>query len=161
MTTTTRRDFAALEARRRQAFALLDEGLAPAEVARRVGVSRAAVCQWQRRARRATPWQRGRLGRPPKLTARHKEKLRHALVRGAQAHGFLNDLWTLPRVAAVLARLTGVRLHPAHVGRVLGALGWSTQRPAHRALQRDEAAIARWKKSTWPALKKTPGTSGA
>jgi transposase len=78
------------------------------------------------------------------------------LVQGPQAHGFLNDLWTLPRVAEVTARLTGVRLHPGHLWRVLGQMGWSVQRPTGKAIQRDEAAIAHWKKHTWPAFKKSP-----
>ena len=79
-----------------------------------------------------------------------------ALGRGARYHGFSADLWTLPRVAELIQRQSGVRLHPGHVWRVLGRLGWSLQRPAGKAVQRDEAAIARWKKHTWPALKKSP-----
>ena len=50
----------------------------------------------------------------------------------------------------------GVRYHPAHVWRLLGQLGWSCQRPAGRALERDEEAIQRWKKYRWPQLKKKP-----
>jgi hypothetical protein len=47
------------------------------------------------------------------------------------------------------------------VWRVLGALGWSVQKPERRAFQRDEAAIAHWKQHTWPALKKKPGAKSA
>jgi transposase len=39
---------------------------------------------------------------------------------------------------------------------LLRALGFSCQRPAKRALQRDEAAIRQWRTKRWPALKKTP-----
>ena len=105
---------------------------------------------------RGDAWKRRPLGRRPKLTPTHKLKLEQALLQGAQAHGFLNDLWTLPRVAELIHRQTQVRLHPGHVWRVLGRMGWSIQRPAGKAVQRDEAAIARWKKHTWPALKKSP-----
>jgi hypothetical protein len=38
------------------------------------------------------------------------------------------------------------------VGRILKASGWSWQKPVHRATQRDEAAIRRWKEERWPAL---------
>ena len=96
------------------------------------------------------------MGRRPKLKPGDKQQLEKALLQGAQAHGFLNDLWTLPRVAELIHRQSGVRLHPGHVWRVLGRMGWSIQRPAGKAVQRDEAAIARWKKHTWPALKKSP-----
>jgi transposase len=96
------------------------------------------------------------LGRRPKLGPSNRQQLGKALLQDAQAHGFLNDLWTLPRVAELIHRQSGVRLHPGHVWRVLGRMGWSLQRPAGKAVQRDEAAIARWKKHTWPALKKSP-----
>jgi transposase len=49
----------------------------------------------------------------------------------------------------------GVRLHRAHVGRLLTTLGWSGQKPERRALERDEAAIARWKRYRWTATKET------
>jgi transposase len=142
---------------------LLARQVPQAEVARRLGVTAAAVCKWDRRrkAGKGAAWKRRPLGTPPKLTPRHKEQLRRVLLAGAQAHGFLTDLWTLPRVAAALATTCGLRLHPGHLWRVLGALGFSPQRPARRAFQRDEAAIARWKKRTWPALKKKPAGSAA
>ena len=159
----TKRDFGVLEERRRAGMKLLGRQVAQAEIARRLGVSRAAVCQWQAqcRGRRGAAWKRRPLGAPPKLTAAHKVQLARLLQQGAQAHGFLNDLWTLPRVADVLAQTCGVRLHCGHLWRVLGALGWSVQKPERRAFQRDEAAIAHWKKHTWPALKKKPGVRAA
>lgn len=48
----------------------------------------------------------------------------------------------------------GVSYHPAHVSRLLRALGLSLQKPARRANQRDEETIERWKQEGWPALKK-------
>jgi transposase len=48
----------------------------------------------------------------------------------------------------------GVSYHPRHVGRVCQAIRWSPQQPARQARQRDEAAITRWRKDTWPALKR-------
>jgi hypothetical protein len=35
-------------------------------------------------------------------------------------------------------------------------LGWSVQRPVRRAAERDQAAIVRWIKETWPRIKQTP-----
>jgi transposase len=163
MKAKTKRDFAALEQRRREGIRLLAQAVPQAEVARRLGVTPAAVCKWaaRRKAQPGRAWQRRPLGKPPKLTAAHKQQLRRALKEGAQAHGFLNELWTLPRIASVLESTCGVRLHPGHLWRVLGALGWSVQKPERRALQRDEAAIAHWKEHTWPALKKKPAAKGA
>jgi transposase len=42
----------------------------------------------------------------------------------------------------VIEQLTGVGFHPGHVWRLLRRLGWSVQRPARRAAERDEAEIA-------------------
>jgi len=64
---TYRRDFAAMEARRRKGMNLLAKGLVQAEVARAVGVSRMTVMRWER-LRTTKPrvaWKRRRLGRPP------------------------------------------------------------------------------------------------
>jgi transposase len=44
--------------------------------------------------------------------------------------------------------------HPRHVGRLCRVLRWSPQKPARRARQRGEAAIARWREETWPAIKR-------
>lgn len=158
MSTKNKRDLEGMEARRRKGMRLLARGVSQAEVARQCDVSRVSALRWeqQRKAAHANAWQRRPLGRRPKLTLAHKQTLEKALEQGAQAHGFLNDLWTLPRVAALIARQSDVRLHPGHVWRLLGQMGWSLQRPSGRAVQRDEAAIARWKKHTWPALKKSP-----
>jgi hypothetical protein len=38
-----------------------------------------------------------------------------ALRQGAGANGFDTDLWTLPRVAQVMERVTGVHYRPGHV----------------------------------------------
>jgi len=78
------------------------------------------------------------------------------LARGARAHGYATDLWTTKRVATVITREFGVHYHPAHVSRLLAACGWSCQKPERRALERDEAAIAHWKRYRWTAIKKKP-----
>lgn len=151
-----------MERRRRRGMELLAEGVAQAEVARRLGVTPATVCKWNgKRARGRQAWRRGPLGRPAKVTAAHRKTLARVLKQGAQAHGFLTDLWTLPRIAAVLGREGGVRVHPGHLWLLLGAVGWSVQRPEKRAVQRDEQAIARWRRHTWPALKKKPAAKAA
>jgi transposase len=56
------------------------------------------------------------------------------------------DLWTLPRVTELIHQHFGVRYHPAHGWKALTALGWSCQKPERRAVERNEAAIARWKR---------------
>jgi len=147
-----------LERRRRRAIDLLKTGASITEVARRLGCSHSSVILWRDTVRRRglTALQaKPAPGRPPKLTARQRAKLPRLLLRGASAWGFETELWTTRRIATVIQRELGVRLHRAHVGRVLTALDWSCQKPERRAIERDETAIARWKRYRWTRIKKT------
>lgn len=152
-----RRDFEALARRRREAAKLFTKGVPQAEVARRLKVSRQSVSRWYRTwtaEGQAALVDAGRAGRPPRLTAEQKARVEEELLRGPTAHGYATQLWTLARVAEVIERITGVGYHPGHVWRLLHELGWSVQRPARRAAERDEEAIARWIKEDWPRVKK-------
>ena len=97
----------------------------------------------------------GRAGRKPRLAPAQMAGIEAALRQGPRVHGFHTNLWTLPRVARLIKRLTGVHYHPGHVWRLLGALDWTLQRPAKRAKERNEAAIQHWITTRWPAVKKT------
>jgi transposase len=83
-----------------------------------------------------------------------KQPATSALVMSSVQYS--SDLWTLQRVAEVIEKLTGVTYHPGHVWKILTGLGWSRQRPARRALERDDAAIEHWAKVEWIRVKKTP-----
>jgi transposase len=148
-----------LEARRRRAVALLDEGLGVREVARQIGCSPASVSRWHTEVRSRGPDALRRKpapGRPRRLTGRQRARLLTLLLKGAAAHGFSTDLWTLPRVATVITRTFGVTYHPAHVWKILRGEHWSCQKPERRARERDEAAIQRWRTERWPHIKKRP-----
>lgn len=96
--------------------------LTQAEIARRLGVSRATVTRWQRRLeaqgvrglrrRRAT-------GRPSHLRPDQWRQLLRLLRRGAMAAGFETERWTVPRIATVVERTFGVRYHPRSLGLAL------------------------------------------
>ena len=76
------------------------------------------------------PRRRGPTGPTPRLSDQELARVEQALLQGAAAHGFEEELWTLDRVAAVIQRLTGVRHHPAHVWSLLRyRLRWTVQRP--------------------------------
>lgn len=154
-----RRDFAGLEQRRKQAAKLFAKGKSQADVARELEVSRQSVSRWY------ADWQAkgtrglasaGRAGRLPKLDAAQLGRVAQELARGAIAHGYPTELWTLSRVGEVIEATTGVSYHPGHVWKVLHQMGWSRQRPARRAAERDDAAIERWVAEDWPRIKKTP-----
>jgi transposase len=149
---------AQLEARRLEAFRLLERTtLSPAAVARRVGVSRQSVSRWQqmvRRGGRAALGRRPHTGRPPQVDRRIWRQLERVLRRGAVAAGFETERWTLRRISAVAQRTCGVRHHCRSWGRILRAHGWTPQRPATQAAERNEALIAAWLRRDWPRIKK-------
>jgi transposase len=148
-----------LEKRRTRAMVLLEHGYQPVEIGRKLGVDRRSVRRWKAaylRNGREGIRARSAPGRPPKLNHTEKGQLEKALLRGAQAAGFLTDLWTCPRVAALIQAQFGIRYHVDHIGRLLHGLGWSPQKPARRAIERDETGIQQWVKQEWPRIKKKP-----
>jgi transposase len=147
-----------LETRRRHAVALLQAGVSYREVAREVRATLSSVVRWnqahrhdKRNGLRARPIP----GRPCRLSAAQQEQLKGVLLRGAEAAGYRTELWTLKRIGEVIRKQVGVRYSPVGVWALLRhGLGWSWQKPERRALERDEAAIAQWKREEWPRLKK-------
>jgi transposase len=145
------------EWRRLRAWELHERGWAQQAIAEALGVSKGAVSQWLHAAA-----QRGSAalhshpspGAPPKLTPDQSQRIPGFLWHGAEAYGFRGEVWTCSRVAAVIEQEFGVTYHPGHVARLLKELGWTPQIPITRAIQRDEAAIQRWRIEVWPALKR-------
>jgi transposase len=152
------------EGRRLRALALHERGWSGRAIADALGVTPGAVSQWLSRARaggaealrhRPSP------GPARRLSEEQRQQLPALLAKGAEAYGFLGDVWTTKRAAAVIRKEFGVSYHPAHVSRLLRFIGWSVQKPIRRATQRDETAIAAWHKERWPTLEKRRRTSSA
>jgi putative transposase len=154
-----------MEERRLAAARLLRQGrFSQADIARQLGVSRASVCRWA--ATLAQQGRRGlatrvRTGREPRLDEKAWARLGRLLDRGAMAAGFATERWTLRRIAALIEREFGVHYHPRYLERPLKAHGFSLQRPATRAKERDELVIAVWPKRDWVVLKRRPSGKAA
>ncbi len=148
------RDRQAFEGVRMQAGALFATGHSQAEVARTLGVARQNVSRWH------ALWQAGGLqalrsagptGYAPRLSDEQLHLIDQALRQGAHAHGFDTYHWTLARITTVIEQLTGVSYHPGHTWKLLRhRLHYRLLRPARRAVERDEQAIARWVAEDWP-----------
>jgi|SRR3989344_99041 len=146
-----------LEARRLQAAAYFKVGQSQIWVARHFNVSRPTAHNWYWRwhkqgvvALKATKPS----GVKPKLLKSRLKKVEKILLKGPLKSGYPTDLWTLPRIAEVIKKETRVIYHPGHVSKLMHLLGWSSQRPVRKARERDEKAIAEWKKTTWPTIQK-------
>ena len=146
------------EARRFRAYDLAQQGWTQSAIAAALGVTQSAVSKWLTTAAAGPEALRARksTGRPRKLSAIQQEALVPLLMQGAEAHGFEGDVWTSPRVAALITQQFGVTLCDRQVRRLLHQLRWSRQKPLQRAEQRDDAAITQWVRKRWPALKKSP-----
>jgi transposase len=153
----TKGSAAELEQRRRTAARLLEQGMMPIRVAEALGVSPAAVTRWKQ------AWQKGgdkglaakpHPGGRPRLRPAQLRRLAKLLLKGPVQHGYSTELWTLERVAEVIAMNFGVEYHPGHVWKILRAMRWTCQKPERRARERDEEAIARWRREDWPRIKK-------
>ena len=149
-----------LAERRLAAGRLLRAGhLSQAEIARRLGVSPAAVCQWAKQLREFPRGLAGlrrhpKPGRPPRLTPAQWREVLTILARGAKHSGFETERWTLPRIRAVIHRRFGVVYHVDYLSSRLRSLGWTPQVPAVWAAERDEELIRAWLDRGRPRIKK-------
>lgn len=163
MTTNTNpRDWQ--EGRRLRAWELHQQGWKQTRIAEALGVTQGAVSRWIARATiGGVEALRTRLppGASPRLSEDQRTQLLSLLKQGAEAHGFLGEVWTQARIAKLIRRVFGVSYHRDHIGRLLRELGWSVQKPQEQATQRNDAAIAQWRDERWPAIKKKPSESSA
>jgi transposase len=140
-----------------RALELHQQGWTQRGIAAALGATESAVSRWLAAARRggreALASQTNRRGVAPKLTSEQRSLIPDFLWHGAEAYGFRGDVWTCSRVAGVLREEFDVSYSKSQVSRLLKQLGWTPQVPITRAIQRDEAAIARWRVESWPTLK--------
>ena len=145
------------EARRKEAGMMFRQGRSQAEVAKKFGVSTAAACKWH------AAWdEKGMSGLDSKgppgfasaLDDKKKQTFKNAILKGPLSHGYETDLWTLARLAAVLQKTAEVQFGPVRTWQVVRELGFTPQKPALKAKERDEEVIEHWKTRRLPSLKK-------
>lgn len=152
------------EAVRMRAVDMFEQHTPVAKIAKDLRVSLKSVYAWRqawRRGGRDALVSKGPGGALCRLDHDQVQWLAAALDAGPAVFGWVADQrWTLPRVTALIGRLFGVRYTERGVAYLLHRIGWSPQVPVHRAVQRDEAAIADWRECTWAQVKAWPGASG-
>ncbi|MGH3997200.1 MAG: winged helix-turn-helix domain-containing protein [Pseudonocardiaceae bacterium] len=158
-----RRDFAALAQRRARAAEMFRRGKRQVDVVTKLGVSAQTASRWHAtwlKGGKAALCRQGRPGRPRQLSDAELVKVEKVLLAGPLAAGYPTQLWTLARVGEVIERISGVRYSTTQTWTILRErLGWTRQRPARRAVERDDAAVAAWVKDDWPRIKKAPGAA--
>jgi transposase len=150
---------AAQEALRRRAVAAIEEGhMTQAQAAKTFGVARKTVWLWMKAYRR---------GGEAALAARKRGPKRpRAKLLGWQAATVCNiirdrhpeqiklpfALWTADAVRRLIARRFGVKLSARSVRRYLKRWGFTPQKPARAAYERDPEAVRRWLEEQYPRI---------
>jgi transposase len=124
-------------------------GVGGEEIARTLGITRRTVsnirARWNTRGLRGLA-DRPRSGRPARADAAYRAALRHTVRRDPRTFGYAFTRWTAPRLAAHLARQTGIALSAPRVAALLRAADfvWRRTKLTLRNLQdADEVARAR------------------
>jgi transposase len=151
---------AAERARREQvrlaAAEMIEGGASDREVAKRFRVSRMSANRWRRALAaggKAALASKGAGGVQCKLSPAQLGELEAVLDAGPAACGYLDQCWTLARIADQVWQRFAVEYTLAGVDVLLHRLGWSVQVPARRAAERDEGTIAAWREETWAVIK--------
>jgi len=144
-------------ARRLHGVRLNMEGRTSGEIALILNVHRANVSLWLKN------WQNHglegileghRCGRPGELSARQYQQLSDILDSGPVAYGYESGVWSCKVIAQVIAEEFGVFYHPGHVWKILDRMNYSVQRPRRLLAKADPVEQNRWKRYTYPNLKK-------
>jgi transposase len=154
-----------LENKRLLAANMFEQSLETHQIVAILGVDDQSVRRWHRTYR--TSGREGLLskrhpGRKPRLDPGQKQRLAELLLQTPAECGFDKNLWTAQLIADLIQREFGVSYHHDHVGTILHEMGFTHQKPARRARERDEARIAHWRMEVWPALlKKAPSPTAS
>ena len=142
---------------RLRAAAMFEQSVPPTRVAQALRVSTKSAYQWRRR------WRAGGIvalassgpgGNPCRLSPAQQARLARELGRGPAAHGWSEDQrWTLARVARLIGRLFHVSYTVRGTSFLLHRMGWTPQKPVHRAVERDEDKITAWRTQTWAKVR--------
>jgi transposase len=154
-----------LEEIRIRAVRQVEAGESPEAVVKALGFARTTIYDWIALYReggddalRAKPVP----GRPPKLNGRQLQWLVRTIAdKNPLQFKFEYALWTREMVRELIREKWGIKLSGVSVGRLLHKLGFSPQRPLHRAYEQDPIAVARWRRKDFPKIQKMAKAHGA
>jgi transposase len=145
---------------RRRVVEAVQKGLLQTEAARVFGVARGTVSRWmglvERVGRRALKARRR--GRPPvsRLAPHQAATTVRSIVGGCPDQLSLPfALWTREAVQALLSRKFDLEVSVWTVGRYLRAWGLTPQKPVRRAYEQNPAAVRKWLKEEYPAIRES------
>jgi len=144
---------------------VVEDGEAPSEVMKSLGLCRTTIYPWLRKHADQgmdALVEKIAQGPEPKLTGKQRQQVkRWILGKDPRQYGFDFGLWSRRIVRALIAEKLGVELGLTAVGRLLASLEITPQKPLRRAYERDPKAVALWVKETYPKLKQRAKRLGA
>ena len=149
-------------AKRIHAVLLNHEGLSSGDIAAILQAPRSKVSQWLNHYEvfgYEALLEGQRSGRPGRLSEAERARLADILDSGPRAYGFLSGVWNSPMIGRVMHEEFNVQYTPRHVRRILDAMDFSVQRPKRVLARADPAAQSRWRRYTYPNIKKKPRRS--
>jgi transposase len=144
--------------RRRVVGAIREGGMSQVEAVRTFRVSRSAIHNWLRAVESGGAGALKARQRGPKASSRLAGHQAATVVRiiedrcPDQLH-LPFALWTREAVGDLIAQRFGVKFSVWTVGRYLRKWGFTPQKPLRRAYERDPAAVGRWLRESYPALR--------
>lgn len=142
-----------------------EEGEAPSEVMKSMGLCRTSIYRWLRdyeRAGREALVEKIAGGREPKLNEKRRQQVKRWIVgKDPRQYGFDYGLWTRRIVQSLIEQKFGLALGLTAVGRLLAGLDITPQKPLRRAYERDPKAIQEWLEERYPKLRRRARKHGA
>jgi len=150
--------------KRISALLLLADQRAPAMVAERLGLGRSTVYAWLR-AFLVDGWAslrpRTSPGRPAKLTATQKQRLRDLVTAGPEAAGYPTGCWSSALLQDLIQREFGHLYNVHYLSELLRNLGFSYQKARFLSDHLNEQKRQEWLRETWPTLVQVARRTGA
>ena len=101
-----------------------------------------------------------REGRPSLLTENQMTKLSDIIESGPISYGFISGIWTSIMITQIIKNEFSIEYNPGHVRKILHKLNFSIQRPKKILANADPLKQNRWRRYTYPNIKKKPLTLG-
>jgi len=144
---------------------VIEDGEAPSEVMKSLGLCRTTIYPWLRKYEDAgmeALVEKIAQGPQPKLTQKQRQQVkRWILGKDPRQYGFDFGLWSRRIVRELIEAKFGIELGLTAVGRLLASLDITPQKPLRRAYERDPALVDQWVKERYPELKKRAKRLGA
>ncbi|MFH2050709.1 MAG: IS630 family transposase, partial [bacterium] len=147
-----------------QSIIMSIEKYSPSQIANHLKVNRTTVPPWinnWNRYKEEGLLEGHRSGRKSELSEKNLSKLYDIVESGPVSYGLNTGVWTSDLITEIIDNEFNVTYHPGHVRKLLKQIGFSVQRPTTKLINGDPVQKNKWKRYTYPNLKKKAKSEGA